>query len=119
MFKTLNRLIQATFYIFAGTTHFLHPHFYTRLVPPWVPNAELANEVSGAAEILLGILLLIPRTAKLAAWGIIALLIAVFPANWHQYKTNGAGIKLPQWVVVARLPFQLVLIAWAYWFTRE
>lgn len=119
MLKTLSRLIQAAFYIYAGINHFLNPHFFTRIVPPWVSNAELANEASGAAEILLGILLLIPRTAKMAAWGIISLLIAVFPANWYQFTSGGAGMKVPRWFLIARLPLQLVLIAWAYWYTQE
>ena len=118
MLKTISRLIQASFYIYAGVSHFLNPRFFLAIVPPWIPNPELANEVSGAAEIILGILLLIPRTMRAAAWGIIALLIAVFPANWYQYRSGGAGMDAPSWVFLARLPLQLVLIAWAYWYTR-
>ena len=117
--KTISRLVQGAFYIYAGVNHFLNPHFFTRIVPPWVPDPELANEVSGAAEIALGSLLLIPSTSKKAAWGLIALLIAVFPANWYQFSSGGAGMKVPRWFLIARLPLQLLLIAWAHWYTKD
>lgn len=117
--KTISRLVQGAFYIYAGVNHFLNPHFFTRIVPPWVPDPELANEVSGAAEIVLGSLLLIPSTSKKAAWGLIALLIAVFPANWYQFSSGGAGMKVPRWFLIARLPLQLLLIAWAHWYTKD
>ena len=85
-------------------------------MPPYLPAPVLLNYVAGAAEIVLGIGLLFPLTRPGAAWGIIALLIAVFPANWYMYQQGFSTI--PSWVLLARLPLQLVLIAWAWWYTQ-
>ena len=81
MLKTISRIIMAVFYIAAGSNHFRNPKLYLRIMPPWLPQPKLINWVSGGVEIILGILLFVPRMAKSAAWGVIALLIAVFPAN--------------------------------------
>lgn len=114
--------LMAAFYIAAGVNHFLSPDFYVAIMPPYLPwHLELVY-LSGIAEIVCGVGLLIPRTRVLAAWATIALLIAIFPANLHVAlndvplagRTEGAGIW--NWV---RLPFQLVLIAWAWWYTRD
>ncbi len=118
MLKQLSRIVQALFYIYAGVNHFRHPKFYLRIIPPYIPNPEMANWLSGAAEVVLGIGLLIPRLSRKAAWGIIALLVAVFPANIYHLTSGGAGMKVPQWTLVARLPFQLVFGLWAYWHTQ-
>ncbi len=92
---------------------------YMRIIPPQLPSPELLNNVSGAAEIVLGLLLLPKRTRKLAAKGIIALLIAVYPANIYHFLSGGAGLKVPQWALLVRLPLQFVLMAWAWWHVRE
>jgi uncharacterized membrane protein len=65
----------------AGTAHFAKPDFFEAIVPAWFPNATLANRVSGAAELALGLGMFLPRTRKLSALGLFALTIAVFPAN--------------------------------------
>lgn len=75
------------------------------------------NIIVGIAEILGGIGLLIPMTQSYAAWGIIALLIAVFPANIYHLTSKGAGMKIPIWFLWVRLPLQFLLIWWAYSFT--
>ena len=90
-------------------------------MPPYVPlHLELVY-LSGFFEIALGVLLLVPRFSRLAAWGIFALLIAIFPANvhiaLHDVPLFGATAGLGAWNWV-RLPFQAVLIAWAYWYTK-
>ncbi|MEX2208866.1 MAG: DoxX family protein [Myxococcota bacterium] len=114
--------VMAAFYVFAGIQHFRVPHFYLPMMPPYLPwHAELVL-LSGVAELLCGIGVLIPATRKYAAWATIALLVAVFPANIHVAfnnvpvfgATEGAG---PAGFI--RLPFQLVLIAWAWWYTRD
>jgi len=114
--------LQGAFYVFAGYNHFRVPDMYLPMMPGYLPaHAELVL-LSGIAEVACGVGLLIPQTRKLAAWGTIALLIAVFPANLHVAlhdvplfgATEGAGAL--NWV---RLPFQLVLIAWAWWYTRD
>lgn len=87
-----------------------------KAMPPYIPNHEEMVIISGIAEIILGVGLLFNQTQVLAAWGIILLLIAVFPANIYM-ATSGKFQKIPQWLLWLRLPLQLVLIAWAYYLT--
>jgi len=115
--------VMAGFYALAGFNHLMNPAFYVAIVPPSLPAPEWLNVVSGLAEIVLGVFVLEPRTRVFAAWGIIALLIAVFPANVYVATANigipggvpGTGNATVNWV---RLPFQLVLVAWAWWYTK-
>ena len=95
------------------------PDFYVRIMPPYLAWPRGLVLVSGAAEIALGLLLLVPRTAAPAAWGLIALLVAVFPANVHMALHPDRYPDLPPAALWARLPLQGVLIAWAAWFTRR
>lgn len=104
----------ALVYLGAGINHFRIPEMYERIVPYYFNNKKFINQASGVAEIILGIGLLVPATTTIAAWGVIALLIAVFPAHIYQIQENGAGMKVPLWALWLRLPFQLVLIVWAY-----
>ena len=114
--------VMAALYVAAGFNHLLNPDFYVAMIPPGLPDPEWLNLFSGLAEIVLGVFLLESRTRALAAWGIIALLIAVFPANVYVALENvgvpggtpGTGNAVLAW---ARLPFQAVLIAWAWWYT--
>lgn len=100
----------------AGILHFVMPEFFERIVPPWVPNAKLAGQVSGAAEILGAAGLLWSRTRVPAAWGLIALLVAVFPANVQmlQLARTSAASDWSIAVLWARLPVQLLLIWWVW-----
>lgn len=103
-------------YIAAGVLHFAKPGFYLRIVPPWLPFPLAIVYVSGAVEILLGAGVLVPRTSRLACWGVVILLVAIFPANLHHWWANVAIIgKEPQPLAyhLIRLPLQGVLIAWA------
>jgi uncharacterized membrane protein len=111
--------VMAGIYILAGLNHFRVPRFYERIIPDYLPAHKILNYLSGLAEVILGILLCIPETSQYAAWGIIALLIAIFPANVYMYTNNKAALGLPKWVRLARLPIQLVLILWAYLYTQE
>lgn len=118
--KEILRGVLAVAIIIVGITHFLRPEQFARIVPP--PFPPLASVyLSGFFEILGGIGLLIPFVSVAAAWGLIALFIAVFPANiymtLHNIKID--GIPQNQLLYWARLPFQAVLIAWAYWYTRK
>ncbi|AWK05080.1 DoxX family protein [Flavobacterium crocinum] len=106
--------LMALLYIMAGINHFRKPGMYIKIIPPAFKNPKLINILSGAAEIILGILLTLPFTRSFAAWGIIALLIAVFPANVYMLQNKKAGFGLPRWILFVRLPLQLVLIYWAY-----
>ncbi|WP_462253559.1 DoxX family protein [Ekhidna sp.] len=103
----------AFLYIAAGINHFIMPRFYESIVPPFFSHPKLINWLSGIAEILLGIGLLIPSLTSISAWGIIALLIAVYPANIYHFK-KGLRKKKMVWVLALRLPMQFLLIWWAY-----
>lgn len=104
-----------------GALHFLRPKPFARIVPSYLPAPLLLVYVSGFFEILGGVALLIPETRSWAAWGLIALYIAVFPANVYMLTHNislDPDKPIPRWALWLRLPFQFVFIAWAYWMTR-
>jgi uncharacterized membrane protein len=112
--------IAAIFYVGAGILHFLKPALYLRIVPPYIPWPVLAVKVSGLCEILGGLGLLVPVTRRAAAWGLVALLTAVFPANvymaMHPIEAGAAAIDpLFRW---GRLPLQALLIWWVLWCTK-
>ena len=109
--------IMAGFFVFTGITHFTKKNFFMKAMPPYIPNHEEMVILSGIAEIILGIGLLFTQTRALSAWGIILLLVAVFPANIYM-ATSGKFKKIPQWMLWLRLPLQLALIAWAYQYTK-
>lgn len=109
--------LMAVIYILAGLNHFRMPRLYIKMIPPSLPSPKVLNAISGIAELAFGILLCIPAVSAWSAWGIIALLIAIFPANVYMYTNEKAALGLPKWVRLIRLPLQLVLIAWAYMYT--
>jgi uncharacterized membrane protein len=111
------RLIAAVGFIGAGLNHFRNPLFYQRIVPPAFPAPRWLVAISGMAEIAGGIGLLIGPVRRWAGWGLIALLIAVFPANLYMAMEPGkfADMRLPTWALWARLPLQGVFIVWV-WF---
>lgn len=112
--------ILAVCIIVAGVLHFVQPEPFIRIVPGFLPAPAALVYLSGAIEIGLGIALLVPPLQTLAAWGLVALFIAVFPANLNMAINHISinGIPDGWWFQAIRLPFQFVLIAWAYWFTR-
>lgn len=116
--KSFSLILMAVFYLLNGLNHFRVPGFYLRIIPPQLPFPQALNYISGAAEIILAVLLVIPATSRYAAWGVIALLIAIFPANIYHYTSGGAGMNISQNALAMRLPIQLLFIAWAYWHTR-
>jgi len=111
--RSILRWLLGLCFVAAGMNHFIAPRFYLPIMPPFLPWPLALIFISGVAEILGGIGVLIPSTRKLAGWGLIALLIAVFPANLYA-AFHGAG-SIPHWILWTRLPFQLVFIAWVYW----
>lgn len=116
--KKISLYSMAALYVVAGINHFANPGFYKKIMPPWLPWHYSIIYISGVAEIVLGLLLLPAQTRRLAAWGIIILLIAVFPAN-VQMMLNYQQEKNPYlWIAVARLPLQLLLIGWAFQFAK-
>jgi uncharacterized membrane protein len=118
-FKLVARFLLAAFFIAAGVNHFLNPRFYVGIMPPYLPwHLELVY-LSGVAEIALGAMLMFQRWAVAAGWGLIALLIAVFPANVHMTLHPQLYPGISPVALWLRLPIQGLLIAWAYWFTRR
>ncbi len=115
--KPISKYLLAIFMIVAGTMHFVNPDFFLKIVPPYLPLHRELVLVSGVCEILLGVLLLIPRSSHLAAWGIVALLIAVFPANVYLFQNQDLMPASPL-IHFLRLPLQGVFILWAYWHKR-
>ncbi len=106
------------FFVAAGILHFLRPGMYVKIMPPYLPWPRQLVFVSGLAEVALGILVLVPRFRVPAAWGLIALLVAVFPANLHMALHPELFRKISPVALWLRLPLQAVLIAWACWYTR-
>jgi uncharacterized membrane protein len=102
----------------AGVGHLASPDFFVKIMPPYVPYRRAMVLVSGVFEIALGVLLVILRTSRLAAWGLIALLIAVFPANVFMYQ-HPEEFGLSPTLLLLRRPLQGLLIYWAYAYTRE
>ncbi len=96
-------------YIVAGVLHFVSPKFYLKIMPPYLPAHQFLVALSGGIEILLGTLLFVPSLRTWAAWGIILLLIAVFPANLYMAYADKFQAVSP-WIRWGRLPLQLVLI---------
>ena len=101
----------------AGTMHFVNTEFYLKIMPPYLPLHKELVLLSGVFELLLGVLLLIPRCSRFAAWGIVALLIAVFPANIYLYQHQDILPASPV-IHLLRLPLQGLLVLWAFWHTR-
>lgn len=124
-FKRPLRYVMGLFYVGAGVMHFVVPKAYARIVPPQLPRPLALVSLSGIAEIVLGIGVLLPRTRRRSAWGLVALLLAVFPANVHVATSDMMTERVPDWAggparmaAWARLPLQAVLILWAWWYTR-
>jgi len=106
------------FFVLAGVNHFLSPDFYLPMMPDYLPwHVELV-QVSGLLEIVGGVGVLVPRLRRFAGLGLIALLVAIYPANVNMALHPERFPDLPRWALYARLPFQLAFIAWAWWATH-
>jgi uncharacterized membrane protein len=105
-------------YVTAGTLHFVFVGRYASIVPAYMPAHRTLVLVSGAAEIAGGLGVLFRPTQRAAAWGIILLLVAVFPANLWMAQHPERYSFVPEWLLWVRLPLQLALIAWAWRYTR-
>jgi len=116
--KAILKYLLAVFFVFGGVNHFRDPAFYLTMMPPYLPWHSPLVYISGIFEILLGLMLMIPKLTRIAAWGLILLLIAIFPANIYMAQHAELFPWTNQTALLIRLPIQLVLILWAYWFTR-
>ena len=115
--KTISLYFMAVLYLAAGVNHFTNTKMYMRIMPQYIPFHKPIVLISGVVEISLGVLLMIPSSSIIGAWGIIALLIAVFPANVHHLTSSKKVKGVGKMVLILRLPLQAVLIYWAYQYT--
>jgi uncharacterized membrane protein len=112
------RILAAMFFVAAGANHFHAPAVYLGMMPPRLPSPLTLIYISGAAEILGGIGICVPVTRKFSGWGLIALLVAVFPANLHvALQGRMPGFDFSPLILWLRLPLQLVAIGWVWWTT--
>ena len=117
--KIFSLYIMVALYIIAGLNHFVNPSFYMKIMPPRIPHPNFLVWLSGFCEIMFALFLLPSITRPYAAWSIILLLIAIFPANIQMavnyYRKDTPGLYL----TILRLPLQILLIYWAYLFTKK
>lgn len=118
--KELLRVILAICILTAGALHFIVPDPFVKIVPDFLPSPLALVYISGVFEILGGIGLLTPLVSRAAAWGLVALFIAVYPSNINMAVNHIqlSGIPDSPWFQAIRLPFQFVLVSWAYWYTK-
>jgi uncharacterized membrane protein len=112
-FHFLSRYALTLLFVLAGSWHFVHPATYLAIMPPQLPQPLALVQVSGIFEILGGLGLLPHRTRRLAGWGLLALLVAVFPANVYMALIH-EQLGIPGWVAWGRLPLQLPLMWWVW-----
>jgi uncharacterized membrane protein len=115
----VGRILLAIFFIVAGGLHFLVPQNYLNIMPPYLPAPLTLVYISGVAEILGGLGLFVPLTRRSAAWGLVALLIAVLPVHIYMVIDHTNFASIPLWALWLRLPLQLPLIYWAWLYTRR
>ena len=121
LLKRISLFAAALLFVSAGIAHFFLTPVLARIVPPFLPSHRLLVYISGVAEISGAIGLLVPALRCRAGWGLVLLLIAVFPANLYMAidRVQVTSTPAPQWLLWARLPLQGLLIWWILWITRE
>ena len=116
--KYFSMIVMGVFYISIGVSHFTSPIWYVKIVPPYLPYKLELVYISGLFEILFGAMLLFKKTRFLAGWGLILLLIAVYPANIYLAQTNGAAMNTTPLIAWGRLPVQFIFVGLAYWHSK-
>jgi uncharacterized membrane protein len=117
MLKVIARWLCGVFFVSTGVSHFINPDPFVLIVPPYLPYPVALVWVSGVFEVLGGIGLVAPPARRFAAWGLVALLVAVYPANIHMLVNEIYLPDMPheKWLLWARMPLQFVLVAWVLW----
>jgi len=110
---SISRYALALLFVGAGILHFVRPGIYLRIMPPLLPTPRALVYLSGTAEVLGGLGLLLPATRPIAGWGLLVLLVAVFPANVYMALIH-ERLHIPGWVAWGRLPLQLPLLYWVW-----
>ncbi len=106
--------LMSTIYILAGAFHFITPKIYLRIIPDYIPWHKFMVVLSGIVEILLGLLLVFEATRNIAAYAIILMLIVFLPVHIEMLVNKKKRLRLPLWVLFARIPLQFGLMYWAY-----
>ena len=109
-----HQYIIGALFVLAGANHFRKPKIYERIIPPYIPAKGTMVMISGIAEMILGFMILTPESQKIGAWGIIALLILFIPVHIYMLQNEKAGMKLPKWLLILRIPLQFALMYWVY-----
>tara|TARA_B100001250_G_scaffold340163_1_gene307751 strand:- start:25 stop:417 length:393 start_codon:yes stop_codon:yes gene_type:complete len=117
--KTVTIFIMSFFYVLVGVDHFKNPDWYIKIIPPVLPFKLEMVYLSGFFEILFGILLLFKKTRQISGWGLVLLLLAVYPANLYLAITNGEVMNTTPYIAWGRLPIQFLFIGLAYWHANE
>jgi uncharacterized membrane protein len=120
--KNILLVVMIIAYLLAGANHFKSPGGYIKIIPPYLPYPALLNILAGVFEIAFAVMLVLPVTRPLGAWGIVLMLIAFMPA--HIYMIQNApmkmgGLTITPFIAWARIPFQFVFAAWAWWYTKR
>lgn len=110
--------LMAVIYIFAGIMHFVHPKMYLRILPSYLPGHKILVNISGIAEIILGIALCFSETKDLTIYAIILMLTFFLPVHFHMLFSKKAAMGISKWILIARIPLQFILMFWAYWYLR-
>lgn len=101
-----------------GVAHFVYMDAEMRIVPPWLPDHRWIVLISGVFELAGALGLLVKRTRGSAGLGLMALTVAVTPANIFMWQNPDLFPAIPYWVLAIRLPAQLALLACIWWATR-
>ena len=117
--KFITILIMSYFYMNVGVKHFIDPEWFLQIMPPQFPNHYAAIYVSGFFELLFGFMLINPKTRFIAGWGIIFVMITVFPANIYLAVSDGEVMGISKELAWGRLPFQYVFIGLAFWHSNQ
>jgi uncharacterized membrane protein len=113
----LMKLVFGLIFVITGLLHLVRPGIFMKIMPPWIPWHRFMVLFSGILEILFGCMLFISPVSQIGAWGLIGILIGVFPANIHMALHSEEFSFVPVWLLWSRLPVQCILIGWAYLYT--
>jgi uncharacterized membrane protein len=106
----------ASMYIFAGIMHFIKPKAYLRIMPKYLPNQKALVFLSGIAEVILGFALCIPELKVFSIYSIIVMLIVFLLVHFYMLSSEKASTGIPKWILILRIPLQLGLMYWAYFY---
>jgi len=116
--KRILLLLAVAFFLFAGVSHFKNAALFVAMVPPYLPAHSAIVYISGVFEVLGGLGLLLGSTRQWAGWGLIALLVAVYPANIYMASNPELFPDFTPLALYVRLPFQFVFMGWVWWVSR-